>query len=79
MEIQQHDGVVVEVADLGRASPSFYERERCSREEGGAQGRVSAALPPPPLYRTPWEGGRRPNPSRVGGGGQGGCLPPQGT
>ena len=28
MEIQQHDGVVVDVAGLGRASLSFCERER---------------------------------------------------
>ena len=28
MEIQQHDGVVVDVAGLGRASPSFCETER---------------------------------------------------
>ena len=35
MEIQQHDGVVVDVAGLRRATPSFYERERCSRGEGG--------------------------------------------
>ena len=28
MEIQQHDGVVVDVAGLGRALPSFCERER---------------------------------------------------
>ena len=34
MEIQQHDGVVVDVAGLGRASPSFCERERCSRGRG---------------------------------------------
>ena len=28
MEIQQHDGVVVDVAGLRRATPSFCERER---------------------------------------------------
>ena len=47
MEIQQHDGVVVDVAGLGRASPSFCERERCSRGEGGAKTWGAAALPPP--------------------------------
>ena len=48
MEIQQHDGVVVDVAGLGRASPSFCERERgVAGEEGGAQGCNVAALPPP--------------------------------
>ena len=48
MEIQQHDGVVVDVAGLGRASLSFCERERgVAGEEGGAQGCCVAALPPP--------------------------------
>ena len=38
MEIQQHDGVVVEVADPGRASPSASGEEEVSREgEGGAR------------------------------------------
>ena len=50
MEIQQHDGVVVDVAGLGRASPSFCERERergVAGEEGGAQGcRLLPSLPP---------------------------------
>ena len=79
MEIQQHDGVVVDVAGLGRALPSFCERERgVAGEEGGAQGCV--LLPSlPPLYRPPWggagpgrwdlQGGRRPK------GGKG-CLAP---
>ena len=51
MEIQQHDGVVVDVAGLGRALPSFCERERgVAGEEGGAQG--CCVLPSlPPLYR----------------------------
>ena len=50
MEIQQHDGVVVDVAGLGRALPSFCERERergVAGEEGGAQGLDLAALPSP--------------------------------
>ena len=34
MEIQQHDGVVVDVAGLGRATPSFCETERCNRGGG---------------------------------------------
>ena len=48
MEIQQHDGVVVDVAGLGRALPSFCERERgVAGEEGGAQGcRLLPSLPP---------------------------------
>ena len=80
MEIQQHDGVVVDVAGLGRASLSFCERERgVAGEEGGAQG--CCVLPSlPPLYRPPGRGAGQ-NPSRVGGrrprGGKG-CLAPQG-
>ena len=58
MEIQQHDGVVVDVAGLGRASPSFCERERCSRG-GGRRPRLCVAALPPPLYIGPL-GGRRP-------------------
>ena len=48
MEIQQHDGVVVDVAGLGRASPSFCARERgVAGEEGGAKGcSVLPSLPP---------------------------------
>ena len=53
MEIQQHDGVVVDVAGLGKASPSFCERERCSRG-GGRRPRLSSCCPPsPPLYSPP--------------------------
>ena len=49
MEIQQHDGVVVDVAGLRQGFASFCERERvrCSGEEGGAQGFYLAALPSP--------------------------------
>ena len=43
MEIQQHDGVVVDVAGLGRASPSFCETERCSRG-GGRRPRLLCLL-----------------------------------
>ena len=59
MKIQQHDGVVVDVAGLGRASPSFCERERCSRGEGGAKSQGCGCPSLPPLYRLP-KGVRRP-------------------
>ena len=58
MEIQQHDGVVVDVAGLGRASPSFCERERCHGREREASG-ARCGCPPPPLYIGTL-GGRRP-------------------
>ena len=48
MEIQQHDGVVVDVAALRQGFTSFCERERgVAGEEGGAQGLDVAALPSP--------------------------------
>ena len=48
MEIQQHDGVVVDVAALRQGFASFCERERgVAWEEGGAQGLDVAALPSP--------------------------------
>ena len=57
MEIQQHDGVVVDVAGLRQGFASFCERERgVAGEEGGAQGCSTAALPPP-LYIGPLGGG----------------------
>ena len=48
MEIQQHDGVVVDVAALRQAFTELLRaRERCCREEGGAQGCcVLPYLPP---------------------------------
>ena len=79
MEIQQHDGVVVDVAGLGRASASFSERERCSRGRG-RRPRLQCCCPPsPPLFIGPL-GGRQPLGDQIskGGGGQGGGLAPQG-
>ena len=60
MEIQQHDGVVVDVAGLVQG---FAELLR-EREREVLQGRreapkaVGCCPPSPPLYRPPWEGGR---------------------
>ena len=58
MEIQQHDGVVVEVAAISAGFAKHYERERCCRGRGRRQEQGCAALPPPSLYRAPR--GRRP-------------------
>ena len=81
MEIQQHDGVVVDVAALRQGFASFCERERgVAGEEGGAQGcRLLPSLPP--LYR-PLGGCASPGRWDLQGGaaakGGRGCLAPQG-
>ena len=71
MEIQQHNGVVVEVAVISAGLPQAPTRERgVTRGEGGARDLGAAALPPPTIYRSPRgapslgdaisKGGRRP-------------------
>ena len=61
MEIQQHDGVVVEVAG---SRQGFAKRKRGGRGVTGGrerrQGLGFAALPPPTIYRTPGGGGAPP-------------------
>ena len=81
MEIQQHDGVVVEVAGFQQASPSAAGGGRCvTGGRGRRQGLGIAALPSPPLYIGPSERwGRSLGPSSKEGCGQGGVHPPQGT
>ena len=84
MEIQQHDGVVVDVAGLRQGFAELLrERERgVAGGEGGAQG--CRLLPPsPPLYIGPLGRGGGQNPSRVGGAAAKGwkglpCPPSQG-
>ena len=59
MKIQQHDGVVVEVAGSRQGFAKLSERERChgrEREAPGARVRLPSL---PPLYIGPL-GGRRP-------------------
>ena len=47
MEIQQHDGVVVEVAAISAGLRQAQREGEVSREgEGGARGLGAAALPP---------------------------------
>ena len=63
MEIQQHDGVVVEVAG---SRQGFAKRKRGGRGVTGGRGRRQglgiAALPSPPLYIGPRERGAQPWP-----------------
>ena len=77
MEIQQHNGVVVDVAGLRQGFAELLRaRERCCRG-GGRRPRLLCAALPPPLYIGPL-GGRRPREmgSPRGGGGQGVECPP---
>ena len=79
MEIQQHDGVVVEVAGISAGLRQASARGRgVAGGEGGARGCGVAALPPPTIYRPPGRGGGAGPGSHLqrGGGGQG-WLPPQ--
>ena len=50
MEIQQHDGVVVDVAGLGRASLSFCEREREVLQGRREAPKAVGCCPPSPHY-----------------------------
>ena len=77
MEIQQHDGVVVEVAGIRQGFAKRKREGEVLQGEREAPGAVVFLPSPPTIYRGP--GGRRP-PWRShlrGGGGQGGGLPPK--
>ena len=91
MEIQQHDGVVVEVAGFQQGfAKRCGRREMCHGREREAPGLRYGCPPFPPLYIGPRErGGRSLAPSSKEGCGQGGeesilpkaprrCLPPLG-
>ena len=83
MEIQQHDGVVVDVAGLRQGFAELLrERERCCRG-GGRRPRLSYCCPPSPLYIGPLGGaGPRDGISWGGAAAKGGkglpCPPRQG-
>ena len=53
MEIQQHDGVVVEVAGISAGLRQAQREGEVLRGSGRRQGLGCAALPPPSLYRGP--------------------------
>ena len=77
MEIQQHDGVVVDAAGCRQGFAELI------REREVLQGRREAPkavvlLPSlPPLYSPPGRGGAGQEPICMGGGGQGGALHPK--
>ena len=77
MEIQQHDGVVVEVAGISAGLRQAQREGEVSREgEGGARGLGAAALPPPSLYRAPGEAGPRRSNLQGGAAAKGVACPP---
>ena len=54
MEIQQHNGVVVEAAVISAGLRQASAGGRgVARGKGGAKCKSAAALPPPSLYRVP--------------------------
>ena len=81
MEIQQHDGVVVEAAGFQQGfAKRCGRREMCHGREREAPGLRYGCPPFPPLYIGPRERGRHSlGPSSKEGCGQGGVHPPQGT
>ena len=82
MEIQQHDGVVVEVAGFQQGfAKRCGRREMCHGREREAPGLRCGCPPFPPLYIGTRERGRGRSlgPFSKEGCGQGGVHPPQGT
>ena len=79
MEIQQHDGVVVEATVISAGLRQAQGDGGVSQEgEGEARGLGVAALPPPTIYRVP-RGGAGPRRSNLLGGRRPRwCLAPQG-
>ena len=78
MEIQQHDGVVVEAAGISAGLRQAQREGEVSREgEGGARGFGMAALPPPSLYRAPGGAPALGDPISKGAAARGGVLPPK--
>ena len=71
MEIQQHDGVVVEVAGSRQGfAKRKRERDVLHGEREAPRARVQQPSLPPPLYRPPGRGGAGQVPSRWGGWGR---------
>ena len=79
MKIQQHDGVVVEVAGFRQGfAERCGRREMCHRREREAPGAVVRLPSLPPLYRPPGRRERRPGTHLHGGAAARGRLAPQG-
>ena len=78
MEIQQHDGVVVEVAGIPAGLRQAQAGERgVTGGRGRRQGLGYCCPPSPPLYRPPRRGGAGQTPSRWGAAAKGVPCPPR--
>ena len=79
MMIQQHDGVVVDAAELQQGfAKRLREEDEVLQGEGGAKAQGCGCPPPcPPLYRPPGGAPALGDPISQGGGGQGGGVPPK--
>ena len=58
MEMQQHDGVVVDVAGLRQGFAELLREREVLQGRREAPKAVGCCPPSPPLYRPPWEGVR---------------------
>ena len=80
MEIQQHDGVVVDVAGLRQGFAKLLREGEVLQGEREAPGAVVPLPSLPPLYRPPGRGGAGQEPICGGGWrprGRGGGFPPK--
>ena len=78
MEIQQHDGVVVDVAGSRQGFAELLREGEVLQGERETPGAIML-LPslPPTIYRPPGRGAPAKNPSMGGAAAKGGKLPPQ--
>ena len=77
MEIQQHDGVVVDVAGSRQGFAKLLREGEVLQGEREAPGAVVLLPSLPPLYIGPPGGAPALEPICMGGGGQGGDLAPK--
>ena len=78
MEIQQHDGVVVDVAGCRQGFAEHIREREVLQGEREAPKAVLLLPSPPPLYRPLGRGGAGQGSHLDGGRRPGGCLAPQG-
>ena len=81
MEIQQHDGVVVDVAGLRQGFAKLLREREVLQGRREAPKAVVCCPPTPPFYIGPWGGAGPKRWDLKGGGGHKGgrgCLAPQG-